>query len=358
MTSPDPADLRARRSALAQQLAKGVGEEAPLAELKDMQTRLQLIDGVLVDATPRSRAVRRHLTALLIVAAIVSLAALLPMPRVSFVLELDAGAAQMRMRNSGNLAGQTLDGEMRAEGFSRIESADPTLAQRGLDGGASQLGLQAQRLSLRRISYPAGANLDFEAGAQTVRLAIDGAAHAAEFEIGGQVSSSFGGSPRESANYAVTEWLKLVAGAAPTELWFTHKPERGYLWRGLQPDSLRLVERQAGADGQVRLVSALRQGVLRLPATGRELRLISGSGLALDGLQLQQADLTLGEHVGLKLSGSAQDMVIETGRFQQSLKPSLLDYVAHNHSLGLLWSTAGLLWGISTWLRKTLGDKF
>lgn len=350
--------MRARRSALAQQLANGLGEEAPLAELKDMQARLQLIDGVLADAAPRNQVLRRHLAALLIVAAIVSLAALLPMRRVAFVLELDAGAAQMHMSNSGNLAGQTLDGEMRAEGFNRIESADPTLVQRGLDGGASQLGLQAQRLSLRRINYPAGAKLDFEAGAQTVRLAIDGAAHAAEFEIGGQVSSSFGGSPREPGNYAVTEWLKLTAGSAPTELWFTHKPERGYLWRGLQPDSLRLVERQAGADGQVRLVSALRQGVLRLPATGRELRLIAGSGLALDGLQLDQADLTLGEHVDLRLSGSAQDLVLETGGFQQSLKPSLLDYVAQNHSLGLLWSTAGLLWGISTWLRKTLGDKF
>ncbi|WP_296443059.1 hypothetical protein [Rhodoferax sp. UBA5149] len=358
MTTPEQAALRAQRSALALRLAQGLGEATPVAELKDLQTRLQLIDGVLADAAPPGHALRRHLIALLLVAAAVSLAALLPMPRVSFVLELDAGAAQMRMIKSGNLAGQPLDGEMRAEGFSRIESADPALAQRALDGGASQLALQAQRLNLRRISFPAGARIDFEAGAQTVRVAIDGTAHAAEFEIGGQASSSFGGSPREAGNYAVAEWLKLVAGTAPTELWFTRKPERSYLWRGLQPDSLRLVERQSGADAQVRLVSALRQGLLRLPATGRELRLIAGSGLELDGLQLDQADLTLGEQVGLRLSGSAQRMVLETGGFQQSLKPSLLDYVAHNHGLGLIWSAAGLLWGISTWLRKALGDKF
>lgn len=350
--------MRAQRSALAQRLAKGLGEEAPLTDLKEIQARLQLIDGVLADSAPPGRALRRHLTALLVVAAVVSLAALLPMPRVSFVLELETGAAQMRMRNSGNLSSQTLDGEMRAEGFSRIESADPTLAQRARDGGASQLGLQAQRLSLRRISFPAGANLDFEGGTQTVRLAVDGSAHAAEFEIGGQVSSSFGGSPRESGNYAVAEWLKLISDTAPTELWFARKPERGYLWRGLQPGSLRLVERQAGATGEVRLVSALRQGVLRVPATGRELRLIAGSGLELDGLQVEQADLTLGEHVTLRLGGSAQRMVVETGDFKQSLKPSLLEYVAHNHSLGLLWSTAGLLWGISTWLRKAFGEKF
>jgi hypothetical protein len=349
--------LRTQRSALAQRLAKGLDEEAPITELKDIQARLQLIDGVLADSAPRNRALRRHVIALLVVAAIVSLAALTPMPRVSFVLELNAGAAQLRMNNSGILAGQTLDGEMRAEGFSRIQSADPTLAQRTQDSGVSQLSLQAQRLSLRRIGFPAGARLDFAAGTQTVRLAIEGAAQTAEFEIGGEVSSSFGGSPRESGNYAVAEWLKLDSDTAPTELWFARKPDRSYLWRGLEPASLRLVERQAGADGQVRLVSALRQGVVRLPATDRELRLITGSSLELDGLQLDQADLTLGEQVALRLSGSAQRMVVETGGFKQSLKPSLLDYVAHNHSVGLLWSSAGLLWGISTWLRKTLGDK-
>lgn len=356
MTSPEPADLRRQRSALAQRLAQGVREEAPLAELKDLQARLQLIDGVLADSVPRNRAWRRHLGALLVVAAAVSVAALLPMPRVSFVLELDAGAAQMRMNNAGYLTGQTLDGEMRAEGFERIESADPMLVQRALGGGASQLGLQAQRLSLRRISYPAGANLDFEAGAQTVRLAIDGAAHTADVELGGEVSSSWGGSPRESSHYAVTEWLKLIAGAAPTELWLARKPGHSYLWHGLQPASLRLVERQAGADAQIRLVSALRKGVLHLPATGRELLLMAGSGLELDGLELDQADLTLGDQVALRLSGSAQNMTLETGGFKQSLKPSVLDHLAHNHSLGLLWSAAGLLWGTSTWLRKILGD--
>ena len=46
----------------------------------------------------------------------------------------------------------------------------------------------------------------------------------------------------------------------------------------------------------------------------------------------------------------------KAGGFAQSLEPSWLDYAAHNHGLGLLWSAAGLLWGISTWLRKQFGD--
>jgi hypothetical protein len=104
-------------------------------------------------------------------------------------------------------------------------------------------------------------------------------------------------------------------------------------------------------------VSSLRQGVLRLPATGRELHLLAGSGIELDGLRLEQAELSLGDRVTLKLSGSARRLVVDNGGFEQSMKPSLLDYAAHNHTLGLLWSAAGLLWGISTWLRRVFVDK-
>jgi hypothetical protein len=95
MKSLEHAGLRAQRSALAQRLAQGLADQTPLAELKDVQARLQLIDGVLAAAAPRGQAWRRHLIALLVVAAVVSLAALLPMPRASFALELEAGAAQM-----------------------------------------------------------------------------------------------------------------------------------------------------------------------------------------------------------------------------------------------------------------------
>ncbi len=356
MPAPEHDALRAERSALAQRLAQGLAAQTPLAELQALQSRLQFIDGVLAAPAPRGRALRRHVIALTVVAALVSLAALLPMPRVAFTLELVAGAAQLQMNGKGSLAAQTLDGELRAEGFARLESADATLVRRAADSGADQLALRAERLALRRISFPAGAGLEFESGATSVRLALTGAAHSAEFELGGQVSSSFAGSPRETNRYPVAEWIKLVATDAPTELWLAHQADRNYLWRGLQPESLRFVERQSDADGQVRLVSALRQATLRLPATERELQLPSGSGLELDGLRLDQAEMQLGDALTLKVSGSARRLVHTSGGFDRSLKPSLLDYAAHNHSLALLWSAAAALWGIGTWLHKTLGD--
>ena len=361
MSGPELAALRAERDLLARRLTQGLVEQAALADLREAKERLQLIDSVLLENTvphvDRWQGLRRHGLALLGVAALVSLAALVPMPRVAFALELKAGAAQLQMAGAGSLASQTIDGELHADGFARAESADAALMQRARDNGVSPLALRAERLQLRRIGWGAGARLDIEAGTPAVRLVIDGAPSSAEIEFGGAVSSSFGGAPREQASVDIAEWLKLGSDQGAAELQLARKADRVFSWRGLQPQALRFVERQAGADGQVRLQSSLHSGLLRLPATERELRLAPGSGLELDGLQLDQAELVLGDELTLKVSGSARSLRADSGGFSRSLAPSWLEYAAHNHGLGLLWSAGVLLWGLSTWLRKQFGDK-
>lgn len=358
---PERSALQAQREALAARLSQGLREEAPLPALQELQTRLQLVDarlgtlGALGDG--RGRALKRHGIALLIVAALVSLAAWVRVPRVPFTLELEAGAAQLMLPQAGALAGQTIGGEVHAEGFTAVESADAALMKRGRNDGASPLALRAERLQLGRLSFAAGTELSVEAGSPAVRLGLEGAPHAVELTLGGQVSSSWGGAPAEPGSYAVAEWLKLAAGKGATALWLQRVGDATYRWRGLQPASLRLVERQTSADGQVRLASSLRRGVLHLPATERDLQLAAGNGLVLDGLQVDQCEIVVGDAVVLKLSGSARHIGVQTGDFEQALEPSWLDYAAHNHRLGLLWSAGGLLWGISTWLRKLLGDK-
>lgn len=356
--NPEQAALKAQREALVERLSQGLRDEAPLAALQELQARLQLVDARLgVLDTGRSRAFRRHAIALLIVAALVSLAAWVRVPRVPFSLELEAGAAQLLLAEAGALAGQPVGGEVRAEGFTTVESADAGLMKRARTDGASQLALRAERLQLGRASFTAGTELSFEAGAPAVRLGFEGAPHGVELTLGGKVASSFGGAPAEPGSYAVAEWLKLGGGKAATALWLQRLGNVAYQWRGLRPSALRLVERQPGADGQVRLASSLRHGTLRLPATERELPLVAGNGLVLDGLQVDQCEVAVGDAVVIKLSGSARHIGVQTGDFEQTLEPSWLDYAAHNHRLGLLWSAGGLLWGISTWLRKLLGDK-
>jgi hypothetical protein len=349
--------LRVQRDELQRRLVERLAEQAPLNELQDLRARLQLLDEAIAAATPRPPAWRPHLTALAVVAVLVSLAALWPMPRTSFALTLEADSAQLEMPAAGTLEGDVVDHELRAEGFAKLESADASLVRRAAEDGADQLALQAERLRLRRVRYPAGAQLGFEGGEGTVRLAIDRGPSALEVEFGGDVAASLGGAPRESRHVDVAEWVRLASDKAPTELWLARSPDSSFVWRGLQPRSLRFVERQAGADDQAQIVSSLQGGRLRLPATDRDVDLPAGSGLELDGLKFEQVEIALGTRVSLKASGSAQRIEVASAGVRRSLSPSLLEYAAHNHTLGLLWSAAGLLWGIATWLRNALADQ-
>lgn len=367
MTSPDPdsarrRDLSAQRAALARRLAQGLAEKAPLAELQALQSRLRLIDELLAgDAAaardPR-RALRHHLVALAIVAALVSLAAWWPVPRTALAIEIDADAAQLTMGEAGALGGQAMGRELRAEGYSRLESGDAALARQAQAEGVNPLALQADRLALRHVRYGAGAQLSFEAGAPAARLAIEGAPHALALEFSGAVTASFGGGPREHRDYPVAEWLTLRADQPRTDsaAWLTLADPAGCVWQGLRPARLRLIARESGADGQVRLQSALRRARLRLPAIERELTLAAGTELSLDGLRIDRSELRLGDTVSLTMSGSVRHIGVRTGGFAQSLQPSWLEYAAHNHALAALWSAAGLLWGVSTWLRRQWGD--
>lgn len=327
-----------------------------MTELQALHSRLQLLEGLVAGFAGRNGALKRHGIALVIVAAMVTMAAWMPIPRVPFSIELEADSAQLSMADAGGLDGQVVGAEFRAEGFTALESADASLMRRANADGASPLALRAERLSLKRVLYAAGAHLGFEGGAAAVLLSFEGAAHTVEFELGGKVAASFSGGPGENSTYPVAEWIKLRGEAGGTELWLARASDGFYRWRGLRPAMVRLVQRQVGTDAQIRLQSALRHATLRLPASEREVQLAAGSSLELDGLAIDQSELVVGDAVALKLSGSARHIGVQTGGFAQSLEPSWLEYAAHNHSLGLLWSAAGLLWGISTWLRKQFGE--
>jgi hypothetical protein len=349
--------LRERRAALAEQFAQALRADAPLADAQALHGRLELIDGVLAAAQPprRTSPWGRQAVALAVVALLVTAAAWVRMPRVEFALEVETGAVQWAAAQAGQLAGQSVAGDLRAEGFDRLESADAALLQSAQDNGAAAFSLRAERLALRSLSYGSGARIDLQTNSPALRLAVDGAAHSVQMEFGGTVQTSFGGAPRQTVQVPVVEWLRLRAEASPTELWFARRAEQPLRWRGLPASSLRFVERAQDGAGPVRLESALRRATLKLPATERELKLSTGSGLSLDGLVLERCEFVVGDTIVLTASGSARRIATSTGGFERSLSPSVLEYLSHNHGLGLFWSAAGLLWGLSAGLRKLWG---
>ena len=354
--------LRALRDDAARRLAQVLAaNDAPLATARELHERLRLLDAALADAAPRPRRWQSPLVAAAVVAAVLSVAALVPVPSVPFSLDAEAAAVRLHLAAAGELEPQAVAGEIVASGRFVVVSPDPALAS-PKDETADRLAATASPLRLRRISYPESTTLDFAAGDATAALTLHSQRSpiAVEIELAGIASTQISNPPgRRAHDYRYGEWLRLVAGdaaggaSAPLALSLGRSAATPpYAWSALQPSEVRFIERAAGSGVEARVVSSLKQARIALPATRGEVVLAAGDELVLGGLELERFDLRLGAMAKLQLSGTASRLTTRTGRFERDLKPSWLEYAARHRTVELLWSAALLLWGIARWLHR------
>ena len=366
MTPIDDAQLRALRDEAASRLALRLSEpDAPLSELRELLERVKLAEAALADPR-RQRALRLRIVlgSLLAVALVLSVAATVRMPSVAFSLELDADAAQMQLGPAGEVGAQTLAGSLQARGWARLDTANATLRTLGANARPPQLDISAQLLRLQRISYPADSLLRIAAGPAAVGLTFEAPQGLLRLELdaAGPAALNLGNSGAPvRLDFGPGEWIGLEAGDAassqrppPLDLQLGRTGTQTLTWLGLQPRGLRFVDRQIVGGGQTRIVSALQRATINLPATGGMVKLQAGDRLEIDGLDVERCELVAGSSLALRVSGTAREMRAGVGGFDRSLKPSVLEFVARNHALLLLWSAAGGLWGAGLWLRKLL----
>lgn len=369
MPSPDdlPVLERARAEA-ARRLAERAGDPAAsLAELRDLQERLRLIEAGLsaraaAGAPPRPRRLPPALWPALAVAAVLSVAAAVPVRSVPFTLEARAHAVALQFDAAGVLGPQPVDGELRIEGHTRLESPVAALTNDAAASGAGLLLLRAPQLILRRVSHPAASRLVVRGGPQ-VQLTFEAPSPVlrADIEFAGLTRWRVGDSNESaSVDFAHAEWVRASAGdtahpdqrPAPLDLWLGRAADKTYAWTNLRPVALQFVDRRPGDAGQTIVASSLEQAQLALPITATELKLGAGDRLEVAGLELERFELAAGDSVALRLSGTARVLTTRTGDFERSLKPSLLEYIARHHTVSMFWSAALFLWGAITWVRK------
>lgn len=364
--------LDATRAEAARRLAERAADPtASLDELRDLGERLRLIDaGVTAQQTALPTSRRRLPPALwpaLAVAALVSVAAWVPVRTVPFALELRAQSATLLFEAPGQLAAQTLDGELRIEGQTRLESPSAAISRDAAVEGSDGLVLRASQLTLRRIAYPAGTTLMVSAG-RHLHLGVNAPTSplVADVEFAGRTVWKLGdGEVSPALDIAHAEWLRASAGdpalpergPPPLDLWLGRADGRSFAWTDLRPVALQFVARREGsAGGSAPIVaSSIEQAQVKLPATNDEVRLGVGDRLEMSGLTLERFEMTAGDGIVLKLSGTARMLTTRTGDFERSLKPSLLEFLARHHTVSLFWSSALMLWGAIAWLRSQLG---
>ena len=375
---PDPDRLRGLhdlRAVTATQLAaRLVAGDAPLPELRELQERLKMLDAALTEQSTRDQ---RRLGALLwpvlLVAALLLLAASVPVPSVPLSLELQASSVTLGLTEPALLGPQSVDGELRVEGFTSFESVDAALASAAARQHVDRVAVRASELRLRGLALPAGARLTVQVRDDMTALWVDSPRSPviADVEVRGNTTLRLGDAQAAlERDFTHTEALRLVGGdaaqrdtpAPPMTLWLQRRGNAALRIDGLRPSSLRFAERRestgsiTGTGAAAGLVSAvgssLESGTITLPATGQTVPINGGDWLQVDGLVVQRCELIAGAPLLLKLSGSARVLRLRVGEFERSLKPSWLEYVSRHHLASVLWGSAALLWGALAWLRK------
>jgi len=371
--SPRDKRLSAQRSTLAAALGERLAAgDAPLSELRDLQERIKLIDLVTAELALNAAGGKHRLAALLwplaLVGFVLLVAASVPVPRVPLSLKLKASAVQLDLAEATQLGPLTVNADIRVEGFSTLESADPALVAAAASEHADSVSVQAAETRLRALRLPAGASLGVEARRDAVALLVESARAPviAELEMRGAATVRVGDAAEPlRREYPRSEWMRLVAGDAarsaqappPVTLSLARRlGENAPLQiSALKPTRLRFLERREGAAGDSPvLVSSLLGGTLTLPATGQTLALAVADGLALDGLRLERFEIVAGAPLLIELSGSASGLRQRVGEFDRSLKPSWLEYLSRHHLTQLLWGSAAVLWGALAWVRRQM----
>ncbi len=374
MPAPDPVRaLQALRTELAAQRAASLADACtPLAALRELQERLKLLDAAIDEQRAHAeRALGSRLLPLLVVGAALLLAATVPVGSVPVSLSIKVSAVSLDLPNDTVLGPIVVDGELRVEGFSTLESADALLVQLATREHADRLVVRAGEARLGALRLPAGARLTASAQPGAINLDIE-SAHSpvtAELELRGPTQLRLGDAPPATLrDDAHGEWLHLQAGdaahaerAPPPMALSLPLPRLGAApWRlqGLRPARLRFIERRDGTAGLPTMASSIESGTLLLPATGQTVALVAGDVLEIDGLVAERFSLVAGAPLLLELNGSARGLRVRTGEFERSLKPSWLEYLARHHLAQLLWGSAAVLWGALAWTRKQFSGAF
>ena len=366
MAAPDQG-LRAQRSALADALAQRLTTgDAPLPELRELQERLKLLDGALLEQ--RTRAQQRW-GALLWPFGLVGLALLLaasvPVPSVPLSLSIQASAVQLEgLGQATRLGPLAASAGLRIEGFGSLDSGDGQLELAKRQQQANSLAVLTGEARLRSLQLPADAKLEIEARSDATALLVESKQIpvVAELELRGASSLLLGDAGQTlKRDYGPAEWLRLSTGPASRpghalpslELTLPRPGAPALRLTGLRTATrLRLVERREADVGSQAQASSLLGGTLTLPATGQTIRLAVGDGLEFDELRLERLEIIAGKPLQIELVGSARGLRQRVGEFERSLKPSWLEYLARHQLAGLLWASAGVLWGALAWLRR------
>jgi hypothetical protein len=344
--------LKKLKRSLAAELAAKLTTDAAPEELAARKARIDHIDAALKSLVP-SYWVRLR-PVLLVAVSIALLATLSLVWRASFlpiVLDVWASAVTLEMASPARIENVRFANSVELRGVDWISS--PRIpGETPSDEPIGVAELSAVWLRMDDLTIPEGAALELEVrDASLTAIVTSHRALESAFQLKGAATVAPGAQTLQF-EFDEPEALRLGSGARADgasertlEINGQLAPGMGFSF-DLNPASLRFVERVASGTGGQAFASSVLEGTISISAMERTEKLELGDVIVIGGLSVEMARVTVDDRIHLRLRGVAGDIRVGSGNFARHVAPTMLEYLAKNHILALLWTLAGTLGGL------------
>jgi hypothetical protein len=341
------------RRDLALELAQALTNSSTSAEhLASLKLRLDLLDRSLTALTPGP--LSRLGPALLVGGLIALITTVLLLWRATFlpvIVDVEASAIALNVSEPTRIEHVLFAGGMQVRGVDWASS--PRLPPTESDDSVGAIEIASNWLRLDEALIPAPSGLEIQASPEhfTALVSSNGVVEASIRQKG--ATTVVVGNQVHEFDLAEPESIRIGTRArenSPAALHtveITGQPVEKHSFSFVViPTSVAFVERADNEPRGKAFVSSVLTGTLSVPAVERKETLEPGDALRIEGFTAESARITVTDKVHLRLRGVAQHVRIGSGRFERSLAPTMLEYMAKNHMVGLLWSGFGLIGGL------------
>jgi len=248
--------------------------------------------------------------------------------------------AQVRLQNFTNF---DLPPEY---GAPEVLARGPSLEMKVTDGSVAMRQLMIERGGWLTIAA-------HETG--TTEIAAQGAPFSGSLDVYGTVVSQ--GGPNQGSSLPSE---RFDSDMPPGRFGFTYDgqgrlPAGLHAWptdtlrlRRVEVNALSFFEESADQLRDASFASQIISGTLTMTDTGEHIALAPGAALRLSDAHGLVAVLKVKhKDVQVKFEGTASDVTLGSRNFARSLKPTVLEWLFHQQTLGFFWAAITFLWGIA-----------
>lgn len=313
-----------------------------------------------VDSQERATAMAIGIICITLIAA----TQIIRVPSTSITLAVDGTSATFALAEAWRWDNPAVGAEeIRLESFAEV-GLPPVLASGPKPSEDYWIDFSGGNLAIASLSVAEGSRVTLETIGGAKELFVVGGAVGGELTLTGNLEIAAGSTAvlpdAELRNVAqafplpeIVSFASTGESIVPARLNIRSAGELSF--EDVRVSSLSFARETALDPGRAGFESTIREGMLTISDTGREVQLRRGDYLEIgSGEGARLVHLTMNDHLQAVFEGRVDRLDIVQAGNRRDLRPSLLEYLYHNERLVFLWSALGLLWGLAWSLRRTI----